>query len=94
MQLQLEQDKDVNIHLILFCKGVTPPPAGHHVSPSQKGTPESKGAICMDRVVTGCQHTQVPTHQVTLIHHLPAAVSSKYHIRVVTQIILETDLVT
>ena len=94
MQLKLEQDTDVvNVHLIFLGQGVTPPPAGHHVSPSKQGAPEPKGAICMDRVVTGRQHTQVPAHQVTLSHPFLAVVNSKPHIRVVTQISLNTDLI-
>ena len=95
MQLQLVQDTIVvNVHLIFLGQGVTPPPAGHHIAPSQQGAPEPKGAICMDRVVTGRQHTQVPPHQVTLSNTLLTVVSSKPHIRVVTQIILETDKIT
>ena len=96
MQLQLAQDtvvNVVNVYLIFLGQGVTPPPAGHHVSPSQQGAPKSKCSICMDRVVTGRQHTQVPPHQVTLRHPFLAVVNSKLHIRVVTQISLNTDLI-
>ena len=63
---------------------------GHHnITACEQGAPESKCAICVDRVVAGGQNTEIKPHQVILGHFLCTEVCSKPHIRVVVQVGLE-----